>query len=140
MREWQYASTRCCVETMGSMVQARVQGALTVEDAGHLIADARHWAAAPAAQVVDYSECVVQLSPEVLFAAARKARPRDLSTAFVIAPDQLALFREYCRMHLERGVLKVPFTDVESAVRWAASQAQVEEYWQRLARSRQSCP
>ena len=138
MAKWKYRGADCTTAVEDGLVQARVTGDVDVVVAGQLIGDSIRWADAPLMQLVDYTEARVAVGAEALFAAAVAAKPTDTPTALVVRPERYEDFRRYCGMYRERGVLKAAFTDPEQAARWAMQQLEVQEYWQRLARSRRS--
>lgn len=141
MSTLQYGVATVATQGAGDLVIARVQGVITPEVAERIVRDSSRWSADdPVAAVVSYQEAALQMSPDTLFAAVRRALPTDRPTAFVVQPDQMDLFAEYVKLHAQVGVLKVAFTSAEQAQRWAAEQARVRGYWARLARAVQASP
>jgi hypothetical protein len=140
MLRFEYPTATVDVRTCGQIVTAAVGGLVTASAATKIIAGAGGWATQRLVQVVSYAEASVEMTPDVLFAAAVLAKPSTTPTALVVAPSQLSTFREYSLLYADRGVLKVAFTRMEEAQRWAARQAQVREYWARLVSARQAFP
>lgn len=140
MLKLNYGATTVRAGGESSLVVAHVVGAVCATTARSIIGDSRLWSGDPMAQVVSYRNASICLDAATLFEAAVHAKPADTPTALVVPEERLQMFREYVQMHIQRGVLKAVFTDDGQAHQWAARQAQVREYWARLARSRQSGP
>lgn len=140
MLKFEYPTATVDVRSSGHIVTAMVGGVVTAAAATKIIAGAGGWAPRRLAQVVSYTDARVEITPDVLFAAAVLADPASTPTALLVAPAQLSTFREYSLLYANRGVLKVAFTRMEDAQRWAARQAHIREYWARLVCARQACP
>lgn len=140
MLKFEYPTATVDVRSSGQIVTATVGGEVTAAAATRIIAGAGGWAPQRLVQVVSYAEAQVSMTPDVLFAAAVLADAASTPTAFLVSPAQLSTFREYSLLYASRGVLKVAFTSMEEAQRWAARQAHIREYWARLVCARQACP
>ena len=140
MGKWAYCSAAVSARSENGIVFAAVDGIVTPTSAALIIADSVNWSRHRLAQVVRYDRAVVNMSAEVMFAAAMKAKPGGTPTALVVSDQQLPVFREYSQMHADRGVMKAAFTSSEAAQRWAADQARVRESWGRWSRALAALP
>lgn len=131
----QYSGTRVEAWADGQLVVAAVTGIVSPSVAGQIIGQSPLWAPDPAVQVVDYVNADLRIDCVELFSSAVLAKPADIPTALIVPLDRLLMMREYCQMHLARGVLKQAFTNAEEAHRWARRQAAVLDYWSRAGRS-----
>jgi hypothetical protein len=138
---WSYERAVVEVQADSGLVVADARGEICVGMAARIIADAPGWAPQVHAKVVDYSRARLMLTADSLYGASFAARPgQDEPAAFIVQPDQLALFKRYAAMCAERGVLKAAFTRVDQALGWAAEQAQVQRYWAQLAQTHRPSP
>lgn len=129
-----YQGAQVTARDEAGVVMATIEGRVDVATAGRVIGDSIKWAKDPLVQIVDYRGAALELSADVLYGAATAAKPTEAApTVFLVDPRQLAMFRRYAAMNAERGVLKAAFTCCDAVASWAAEQAQVREYWRRLA-------
>jgi len=136
--EYGGASVRVCADE--GLAIAVVSGEVTLQTAPQIVAGAANWPGKRLAHVVNYGESRVELSAEVLFQSVMEAKPCDTPTAFIVAPAQLAMFRQYSQMHADIGTMKAAFDNFEEARRWAAGQALVRATWARWRRALAASP
>ena len=128
------ASTRVFLERRVGLVQ--VQGQVNQAVGANLMRQNGCWLEDNdvLAQVVSYQGAVTAIAAGTLFrnaVLATQVHARFVTpTAFLVRPEQAALFEEYARLMRQGGLLqRAVFTDAAAAGQWAAQQAQVQEYW-----------
>ena len=124
----------------GDVVVAQVVGVVTVASATRVIASRPMWQERAAlACVVLYDRAVVAVRAQDLVRAAAQGPCADPSqvapAAIVSAVQDVAMWREYARLSLARGVIKAAFLTSEDAEAWASRQARAMAYWARCHRS-----
>ena len=132
MSKYVYRTASVCAGNEGRIGLSSVAGIVTGPMLRRVVADSSAWGSgAKLAGLIDIRAAVLGVRPDDLLRAAVESGRSGLDvqpTAFVCAPDQIRLLRDYAELAGALGALKGVFSCPAAARAWTDRQAQVRAH------------
>lgn len=136
MKSYKYSGALVTIHGGADVLCANVCGFIGESAAEAIVRDSVLWnSGRPVlAQVVNYSQALVQIDHEALYRSVGRGlgASRPTPTAIVFGPESAVIFAEYARQCAIAGIPKAAFRTFEEAHRWAIQQAAVRADWLEL--------